>query len=111
MGLGVYATQFIRSSRIIEKCPIIKISRAVIIEKDDYSFNWDSDYFCFVTGYGSLYNHSYTPNAMYVPDFENNLFLFISIKDINENEEIFTNYNGNIYSQDELWFKVGENND
>ncbi len=46
-----------------------------------------------VLGYGSLFNHSYKPNAKYVFSFQQRFLVFKSIKDIAAGEEITVNYN------------------
>jgi hypothetical protein len=45
-----------------------------------------------VWGYGSIYNHSKNNNADWISDEEKNVFTFFTIRDINEGEEICTNY-------------------
>ena len=59
-------------------------------------------------GYGSLYNHSYTPNARYFTNIENQSIDFYARKDIREGEEIMVNYNGDPEDQSPLWFEVIE---
>jgi hypothetical protein len=44
-------------------------------------------------GYGSLYNHSYRPNARYV-DLAGRTKVFTALRDIAAGEEITVNYNG-----------------
>jgi SET domain-containing protein len=51
-------------------------------------------------GYGSLYNHSNTPNADWL-DIENDMaFKFIAIKSIQPEEEICINYGSSGYWND-----------
>lgn len=52
-----------------------------------------------------MYNHSYNPSAQYIKDFKNNLIRFVAIKDIEEGEEIFVNYNGDPLNQEKVWFE------
>lgn len=109
-GLGIYSATFISAGQIIEKCPIIVITED-FPEKHTlthYEFKWHDKFGAIVLGYGSLYNHSFYPNATYIRDFENNLMLFVSLKDIMANEEILINYMGSPFiNQDtinHLWF-------
>jgi SET domain-containing protein len=51
-----------------------------------------------------LFNHSYTPNAKYVKNYEKNTLEYCAIKDIKPGEEITTNYNGNPDNQKKVWF-------
>lgn len=44
-------------------------------------------------GFGSIYSHSYEPNATYKKRFKNKTIDFIAIKDIKKGGEITVNYN------------------
>ena len=95
---GIIATQDIKKDQILEKCPIVLIPMA---EEEHlkqttlwkYYFEWNKGYHCMVLGYGSLFNHSYKPNAKYVFSFQQRFLVFKSIKDIAAGEEITVNYN------------------
>ena len=56
-------------------------------------------------GYGSLYNHSYQPNAR-CEDVRPQTKRFVAIRDIQANEEITFNYGGTVDCQDPVGFKV-----
>jgi SET domain-containing protein len=56
-------------------------------------------------GYGSLYNHSYTPNARY-DDESPQIKIFTAIREIAAGEEITINYNGEPSDESPVWFKV-----
>ncbi len=57
-------------------------------------------------GFGSLYNHSYSPNATYKKLHEEKMIEFIAIKDIKKDEEITVNYNfGDPDDKSELWIE------
>ena len=58
-------------------------------------------------GYGSLYNHSYQPNARY-DDGRGQTKIFMAIRDIALGEEIVVNYNGEPDDKTPVWFKVQE---
>jgi SET domain-containing protein len=58
-------------------------------------------------GYGSLYNHSYRPNARYV-DLAGRTKLFTAIRDIAAGEEITVNYNGEPGDETPVGFEVVE---
>ena len=62
----------------------------------------------FALGYGSIYNHSYSPNARYVKHFDRRTIDFIALWDIAAGEEIPTNYNGVPDSKKMVWFEVSE---
>ena len=56
-------------------------------------------------GYGSMYNHSYEPNAKYKRNFSNQTITFVAIKPIKKREEITVNYNGDPINQEKVWFE------
>lgn len=110
-GRGVYATRDINKGELIEQAPVILSPRSErrYLKKTilvDYYFRWSGRQAALVLGYGSLYNHSYAPNA----DFENNednlSIDFYAINDIKAGEEITINYNGEPDDKSPLWFEV-----
>jgi len=56
-------------------------------------------------GYGSLYNHSYTPNAHY-RDIGRRSKEFLAVRDIAAGEEITVNYNGDPQDRTAVDFEV-----
>src|SRR4051794_2666299 len=68
-GRGVFASSPIRKGELIERVPVLVLT---IDEYYDgictttlahYCFNWREGTVALALGYGSLYNHSYRPNA------------------------------------------------
>ena len=45
-------------------------------------------------GFGSIYNHSYSPNADWKQNFRDNTMVYRALKQIKKGEEITVNYNG-----------------
>lgn len=96
---GIIADKNIGQDEIIERCPVILIpvrTEEQFLEKTvlwKYYFEWNADNHCLLLGYGSLINHSYTPNARYTHDFRNKVMVFRAIKPIRSGEEITVNYN------------------
>ena len=97
----------ISEGELIEECPIFKLP----IEKGqssplliDYRFNWPQgnewEEQVLSWGYGSLYNHSETPNAHWVSDIDRRTFKFIANRDISPGEEIFVWYGDMNYWND-----------
>ena len=109
-GRGIFSTRKIQKGEIIEVCQIIQLTEKDSKEIDktslyDYYFSWKDKSIAICLGLGSLYNHSYNPSAQYIKDFKNNLIRFVAIKDIEEGEEIFVNYNGDPLNQEKVWFE------
>ena len=108
---GMYTAEAIDAGNTIEVCPVIVLpikDRKVIHNTTlhDYYFTWgEEDNACAIAlGYGSLYNHSYNPNARFLVDLEMETISIRSIKDIAAGEEILINYNGDPKDQTALWF-------
>jgi SET domain-containing protein len=56
-------------------------------------------------GYGSLYNHSYRPNARYDDDAQAAM-VFLALRSIAAGEEITINYNGDPEDRAPVGFEV-----
>ena len=67
----------------------------------------DSTRVAVALGYGSLYNHSYTPNAHYV-DVDQCRKRFVALRDIEAGEEITINYNAVPDDRSDVGFEVLE---
>ncbi|PLT29424.1 SET domain-containing protein [Peribacillus deserti] len=112
-GRGIFAVQFIKKGALIHKAPVIVSPKAefdylkqTILR--NYLFDWgespgDS---AIALGYGSLFNHSYRPNAIYSMNIKKRTIKFYAIKDIPPGEEIVVNYNGRPNDKSPLWFEV-----
>ncbi len=110
-GRGVFSTEPIPAGSIIEICPAIVLTPDQVkpLQKTDlydYYFQWghDEKSCAIVLGYGSLYNHSFTPNARYYTEFDSETLEVIALKDIEAGEEITFNYNGEPEDQTAVWF-------
>ncbi len=98
-GRGVFARQSIGKGTVIERAPVILVPTKEVFDTSaepklaDYVFDWGKDTVAVVLGYGSLYNHSYQPNAEYY-DSGRLTQVFTALRDIRKGEEITVNYNG-----------------
>ncbi len=111
-GLGVFAAAPLSEGSIIEVCPVLLFPKAQLAAirqtvLDDYYFDWgdDGEWYAFALGYGSLYNHSFQPNADYGMDFDHQTIEIYALRDIEPGEEIFINYNGSPENREPLWFE------
>jgi|SRR3989344_4999274 len=112
-GLGVFARISLKKDEVIEICPILEIpeeelSDLVKTKLLEYYFAWGKDFKsgALVLGFGSLYNHSYSPNGKYIKDIKDKVVRFIAIKEIKAEEEILVNYNGHPEDKTKLWFEA-----
>ena len=110
-GRGVFARQFIPDGTIIERVPMIVFSEKELETEEgfsalyNYCFEWGPGMLALALGYGSIYNHSYSPNARY-DDVSQRTKVYTAIKDISAGEEITINYNGDPDNQSPMEFAV-----
>lgn len=105
-GRGVFATRAISRGEVIEACPMLVVDdeqgEALARGAEGYVFGWGDGATALALGYGSLYNHSFTPNAttLETPDE----LVVTAVDDIAAGEEIFINYTGTGTDSGDLWF-------
>jgi SET domain-containing protein len=117
-GRGVFATSEIQSGELIESTEIIVVPSEQRSFLDttvlyNYYFSWgaEANEAALALGFGSLYNHSYSPNAHYVKDLIRQKIDFVAIRNISAGEEITVNYNGDPASLKPLWFDTAKEDD
>ncbi len=110
-GKGVYCRHEIVEGSVIEICPTLSFdpqasSNLNLTPLHDYLFEWgeNANSTILLLGYGSLYNHSYQPNARYDADPIYETFTIRALCDIPEGHEITFNYNGEPSDHRLLWF-------
>ena len=106
-GRGVFASEAIAAGATIEICPMLvatntERSEALALGAEGYVFGWGDGGTALALGYGSLYNHSYEPNATTLEDAEDEVLVITAVRDIAPGEEIFINYMGTADSG--VWF-------
>jgi SET domain-containing protein len=108
---GMYCTEDIAEGSVIEICPIIvipgeqarEIVRGYVLY--EYYFEWKRDSIAIALGYGSLYNHSPQPNAVFEPDYKGQYIIFKALKEIPSGHEILVDYHaGN--PDEKVWFEI-----
>jgi SET domain-containing protein len=112
-GRGIFATRNIKKGELIHEAPVIvcpddEYKRLKKTSLRNYYFNWGEDYdhVAIALGYGSLFNHSYSPNAVFDNNLKKETVDFHALRNIKAGEEIFVNYNGDPSDKDPLWFDV-----
>ena len=116
-GRGVFAVSRLACGEIIETAPVILIPAAewphiepTVLALYIYNFGPTAaeEHAAIALGYGSLYNHSYTPNAKYIKSWEEQVIRFVALRDIEPGEEITINYNGSPENQTPIWFETSD---
>lgn len=109
-GRGVFTDQKIARDQVIERCPVLEIPKDDVEYLEvtvlyNYYFAWGKHQKqgALALGLGSIYNHSYTPNAIYIPREDQQLIEFVAIRKILANDEITINYNGTPNDPSPLW--------
>ncbi|GAC1538801.1 MAG: SET domain-containing protein-lysine N-methyltransferase [Polyangiales bacterium] len=112
-GRGVFAEAPIADGTLIEECPVIvlpagEVEAAMRTHLGSYAFQWGGtrDECAIALGYGSLYNHSDDPNAIYVRRLEDQVIAFVSLRAIAAGEEITVSYHGGFGDRSPVWFAV-----
>ena len=110
-GRGVFARVAIRKGELIERCPVIPIpehdvaalSHSILLTYF-YFFGKNKERMVVALGFGSIYNHTYSPNATYKEQEEEQSIDFIALRDIGKDEEITVNYVQEKKEKHPLWF-------
>jgi SET domain-containing protein len=107
-GRGVFSNATIKKGQVFEVAPVVILSRKeekhiIKTRLAHYYYSWGKRLLwgqCIVLGYGSLYNHSYKPNADYRSDVKNKNMIYFAKKQILPGQEITIDYGVR------LWFKA-----
>jgi hypothetical protein len=106
-GRGVFATRPIARGEVVETCPMLVVDDeqgdALSIGAEGYVFGWGDGATALALGYGSLYNHSFTPNATTLERSDE--LVITALRDIAAGDEIFINYTGTGTDATDLWFE------
>lgn len=112
-GLGVFALKDFKAGEIIESAPVLIFDTKgrKNLEKtllSHYIYPWRSTRgAALVLGYGSIYNHSFSPNADWKQNFKSQTMVYRTVKPIKKGEEIHVNYNGEPDDDSPIdWFEV-----
>ena len=104
-GRGVFAATFIAKGSLIERVPVLVVPSEQVYGSEGtpparlkwYVYDWSEvtgkDELAVALGYGSLYNHAATANAVFytrAPD----VLEFFAHRDIAPGEEVVINYHG-----------------
>ena len=112
-GRGVYARVAIPAGTVFERAPLLIMADKEALESEHstvmpaYVFEYGKGKVALALGFGSLYNHSYKPNARY-DDAPSQVKEFRALRDIKAGEEITINYNGAEDIMDPVEFNVVE---
>ena len=110
-GWGVFTDSAIDADTVIEISPVVLLTST---EKDlidqtilyNYIFDWEGGRACMAMGLVPVYNHAVPSNCEYFQDYENNTILIKTVRDIEANEELTINYNGDFDNDKNVWYET-----
>jgi hypothetical protein len=112
-GRGVFAKCDIAKGNVIESCPMIEISEDDTANSANnilvtyfFYFGKKKERSAIALGFGSIYNHSYTPNAKFIIKEEEKIINFVALTNIKRDGEITFNYLNSKGNKTPLWFEV-----
>ncbi|MEK7572139.1 MAG: SET domain-containing protein [Patescibacteria group bacterium] len=113
-GRGVFARRLIKKGEIIEVCPFIALPSDEMemlgsshLVTYIFFYGKDKEKLLLTLGYGSIYNHSYEPNASYQINEVEQTITFTATRGIAAHDEITFNYkHGNPENKLPLWFEA-----
>ena len=111
-GRGVYARCDIKKGEIIERCPIIEISKhdtsnlkeSMLVAYFFY-FGKNKERIAIALGFGSIYNHTDKPNIIYKMKPREEVIDFIALTNIKKDDELTFNYYNSKDKKNPLWFE------
>lgn len=112
-GIGVFAARAFAPGDLVECCPVVVCPPRdeALVEQTRLRglyFTWRTDAIAIALGYGSLYNHSWSPNATYELDHRRRVARFFAVRPIAADDEVTINYTGDPDGRGELWFDAPE---
>lgn len=111
-GRGVFASSDIKKGETIEICPIIEVSKNDTANLEEsilvtyfFFFGKNKERLAVTLGFGSIYNHSNTPNATFKIKPKEEIIEFRALKNIKQDEEITFDYRHGTSKKIPLWFE------
>ncbi len=109
-GRGVFAIAPIKKGSLIERVPVLLVPTKDLVDGpknptlNTYFYQWTKKHFACCLGYGSLYNHSYTPNVVF--KYGRDTMTYRALRFIEAGEELTINYNGDPKSKNPVDFEL-----
>lgn len=111
-GRGVFSSAPIQAGEVVEACKMLVLrSKDFDLSKASYliNFSFYIDRVAIIvgiaTGFGSLYNHAASANAIHRIYKEDSRVDIIALRDIGADEEICINYDGSSDDASTNWFE------
>jgi SET domain-containing protein len=112
-GRAIMADEDIPAGATIETAPVVTFPKEqwkhiAKTQLGEYCYFWGDDLKsgAMALGMGSLYNHSFAPNARYLRHVQEDTIEYVALVPISVGEEITINYNGDPDDLTPVWFDV-----
>ncbi len=113
-GRGVVALRPFAAGELIERAPVVIVPArevptlsATALGRYYYEWGEQDEQAALALGFGSLYNHSFDPNASYEFREDDGVIEYLALRDIDAGEELTINYNNlGEYADSPLGFDV-----
>lgn len=105
-GRGVFTRERLDRNTLVEISPILLFnaeeyaSHGKYTILDQYTYCWQGGY-ALALGLGSMFNHDSTPNVGFIRDIPNKLIRYVTLRDIEREEELCISYGNHLWFQDD----------
>ncbi|KAI7904777.1 uncharacterized protein BX663DRAFT_451440 [Cokeromyces recurvatus] len=104
-GRGVFTKERITKNTLVEISPILFFNSKEYEEHgrftvlDHYTYCWPGG-FGLALGLGSMFNHDSSPNVGFIRDIPNKLIRYVTLRDIEKEEELCISYGNHLWFED-----------
>ncbi|KAI7896207.1 uncharacterized protein EV154DRAFT_258396 [Mucor mucedo] len=105
-GRGVFTRERLVRNTLVEISPILLFneeeyaSHGKYTVLDQYTYCWQGG-FALALGLGSMFNHDSSPNVGFIRDIPNKLIRYVTLRDIEKEEELCISYGNHLWFEDD----------
>jgi SET domain-containing protein len=106
-GRGVFTKETIPTNTLVEISPVLLFNATEYANHgkytilDHYTYCWPGGYYGLALGLGSMFNHNSTPNVGFIRDFPNKLIRYVTLREIQAEEELCISYGNHLWFEDD----------
>lgn len=105
-GRGVFTRERLDRNTLVEISPILLFNQeeyalhGKYTVLDQYTYCWQGG-FALALGLGSMFNHDSSPNVGFIRDIPNKLIRYVTLRDIEKEEELCISYGNHLWFEDD----------